>query len=123
MGLPLRASMILAAAVVGASCAATRVPGPPVVTPAGVRFEFVDPEAGSVAVAGSFNQWSATTHPLSREPADGTWSIVVALPSGEHRFMYVVDDTLWLTPPVAEDYVDDGFGARNGVVVVRPNER
>jgi hypothetical protein len=44
----------------------------------------------------------------------------VALPPGEHTFMYLVNGTEWVTPPLAEDYVDDGFGARNGVVVVRP---
>jgi 1,4-alpha-glucan branching enzyme len=122
MRLPLRPSVVMAAAVIGVSCAATMTPGAPVVTPAGVRFEFVDPEARSVAVAGTFNRWSATSHPLSRARTGGTWSMVVALPPGEHLFMYVVDDTQWITPPVAEDYVDDGFGASNGVVVVRPNE-
>ena len=48
--------------------------------------------------------------------------LVVALPPGEHAFMYVVDGAAWLSPPAAEDYVDDGFGSRNGVVVVRPTE-
>jgi hypothetical protein len=34
--------------------------------------------------------------------------------------MFVIDGTQWITPPLADDFVDDGFGARNGVVVVRP---
>jgi hypothetical protein len=34
--------------------------------------------------------------------------------------MYIVDGDSWISPPYAEDYVDDGFGAKNGVVVVRP---
>ena len=41
------------------------------------------------------------------------------LPPGEYLFMYIVDGTRWLSPPAAEDYVDDGFGAWNGVLVVR----
>ena len=36
--------------------------------------------------------------------------------------MSVVDGK-WVSPPFAEDYVDDGFGAKNGMVVVRPPER
>jgi 1,4-alpha-glucan branching enzyme len=79
-------------------------------------------EARSVALAGSFNQWSASSHPLALEKSRGAWSLVVPLPPGEHLFMFVVDETNWISPPLAEDYVDDGFGARNGVVVVRPSE-
>ncbi len=75
--------------------------------------------ASAVAVAGTFNQWSTSSHPLSRDPSSGTWTALVALAPGEHLFMYVVDGTEWLSPPAAEDYVDDGFGAWNGVVVVR----
>ncbi len=43
----------------------------------------------------------------------------MALPAGEHKFMFVVDGEQWMVPPLAEDYVDDGFGSRNGVVIVR----
>jgi 1,4-alpha-glucan branching enzyme len=107
-------------AIVCASCAGTIRPAAPVVTPAGVRFVLMQPAARSVALAGTFNQWSASTHPLVRDATRGVWTIVVPLPPGEHLFMYVVDGTQWISPPLAEDYVDDGFGAKNGVVVVRP---
>ena len=102
-----------------ASCAMTMTPAPPAVTPAGVRFVLMRAEATSVAVAGSFNQWSPSSHPLARAKTGGLWTIVVPLPPGEHAFMYVVDGKDWVSPPLAEDYVDDGFGARNGIVVVR----
>ena len=82
----------------------------------------VQPHAGSVAVAGTFNQWSTSSHPLSQDRSSGEWMALVPLSPGEHLFMFVVDGTRWLTPPAAENYVDDGFGARNGVVVVRPVE-
>jgi 1,4-alpha-glucan branching enzyme len=105
------------------SCGGVAPPRPPAVTPTGVRFVLAWPDAGSVAVAGSFNQWSPASHPLSQDRSQGTWTLVVPLPPGEHLFMYVVDGTKWITPPLAEDYVDDGFRARNGIVVVRPAER
>lgn len=108
------------AAVVNGSCAGTMRPAPPVGTPAGVRFVLMHPGARSVAVAGSFNRWSPSSHPLARQR--GAWTGVVTLPPGEHLFMYVVDGAEWVSPPLADYYVDDGFGAKNGVVVVRPTE-
>ena len=71
----------------------------------------IRPDATSVALAGTFNQWSASATPLSREGSEGRWTVVVPLPPGEHLFMYVVDGTQWITPPLADDFVDDGFGA------------
>jgi 1,4-alpha-glucan branching enzyme len=82
-----------------------------------VRFSLEQPAAHAVAVAGTFNGWSRTAHPMTRDGARGHWTAVIALPPGEHLFMYVVDGA-WVTPPQATDFVDDGFGARNGVVVV-----
>ena len=125
MRLPSSLSLLIAtvAAAASASCATTMAPAAPVATPAGVRFVFGHSEARSVALAGSFNQWSLSSHPLARERSSGVWRVVVALPPGEHLFMYVVDGTQWVSPPLAEDHVDDGFGSMNGVVIVRPVER
>ncbi len=47
------------------------------------------------------------------------WSVEVPLAEGEHTFMYVIDGVRWMTPPQAEDFVIDGFGQTNGVVIVR----
>lgn len=112
---------VLVAAIAPASCAAARARAP-VETSDGVRFTLSNAEAMSVAVAGTFNDWSAVAHPLTRAGAR-LWTAVVTLAPGEHQFMFIVNGTEWVTPPMAEDYVDDGFGSRNGVVVVRPRER
>ena len=108
--------------VVGGACAASIVPAAPAVTPTGVRFALMWPDAHSVTLAGTFNQWSIFSHPLARGRS-GLWQLVVTLPPGEHLFMYVVDGTEWISPPLAEDFVDDGFGSKNGVVSVPPSER
>ena len=113
----------ISGAIASASCAATTGRAAPAPTRAGVQFVLMNPEARSVAVAGSFNEWSASSHPLTRRRSRGPWTVVVALPPGEHLFMFVVDGKQWISPPFAEDYVDDGFGARNGVVVVPPTVR
>lgn len=89
------------------------------VTPDGVRFMLTQPDAQSVAVAGSFNGWSTAVHALARSGSKDVWSALVPLAPGEYLFMYVVDGTRWVSPPLAEGYVDDGFGSRNGIVVVR----
>jgi 1,4-alpha-glucan branching enzyme len=91
----------------------------PMATEAGVSFTLIAPEAQRVAVAGSFNQWSTTAHPLTRGSRTGEWTTVVTLPPGDFSFMFVVDGARWITPPAAEQYVDDGFGTKNGIVSVR----
>ena len=110
------------AAGTSASCAAVTAQAP-VVTPEGVRFSLAHAEARSVAVAGSFNDWSASAHPLARNGSGNVWTAMVVLPPGDHQFMFVLDGTQWIVPPLAEEYVDDGFGSRNGVISVRPRER
>lgn len=77
------------------------------------------PAAKTVALAGSFNGWSSTVHLMTPVGSDGVWSLVVPLPQGEHTFMYLVDGKVWMVPPLAEDFVTDGFGQTNGIVVVR----
>lgn len=114
---PIRTVLVAGLAVGCMSCAATVARGP-VVTPNGVRFTLEHAAATSVSIAGDFNDWSTAAHPLTRNGSH-TWSVVVALPPGDHKFMFVVDGTEWVVPPLAEDYVDDGFGSRNGVVSVR----
>jgi 1,4-alpha-glucan branching enzyme len=95
----------------------------PMMTPAGLRFSFVDADAKTVALAGAFNQWSASSHQLTRDGTTDIWTLVVPLPPGEHLFMFVIDGSRWVTPPLADDFADDGFGSKNGVVIVRPQER
>ena len=111
---------VLGAALASASCAAAMADRAPIETPDGVRFTFANAAATSVSVAGNFNEWSASANPLAR--SGKVWTGVVTLPPGEHLFMFIVDGK-WMVPPLAEEYADDGFGSRNGVVIVRPRER
>jgi hypothetical protein len=63
----------------------------------GIQFTYKDPNAGSVAWAGLFNNWSPTANPMKRG-SDGVWSVVVALPPGEQQYKFVVD-TQWFADP------------------------
>jgi 1,4-alpha-glucan branching enzyme len=84
-----------------------------------VRFTVLAPGAKKVFLVGSFNGWAKGATPMKAVGSSGLWSVDVPLKEGEYTFMYVIDDVRWVTPPLAEDFVTDGFGQTNGVVVVR----
>lgn len=81
-----------------------------------VRFVLAEEAAESVAVAGDFSDWEPI--PLaSRWSGDRQmWSGVVAVPRGEHRYMFVLDGERWVTDPLATAQRDDGFGHRNAIL-------
>ncbi len=85
-----------------------------------VRFELMAPEAGRVALAGSFNDWNATGVQLTKNSATGVWTVTVPLVPGEHQYLFVLDDERWIPDPTAHALVDDGFGQRNSVIAVGP---
>lgn len=99
---------------------------PPVITPSlpkplagAVRFTLLAPGATQVFLAGSFNGWAKDAIPMKMVDGGSLWSVDVPLDEGEHTFMYVIDGVRWVTPPQAEEFVTDGFGQTNGVVIVR----
>lgn len=66
-------------------------------TPRGVRFEYYNPDAKQVYLAGEFNEWSTTSLPMRREE-DGTWWIVIKLSPGKYEYKFVVDGQ-WVADP------------------------
>ncbi|MCF7913359.1 MAG: isoamylase early set domain-containing protein [Candidatus Cloacimonetes bacterium] len=82
----------------------------------GVEFSYNAPDAGSVSVAGSFNDWNTTAN-LLKKTADGTWKTVIALPEGSHTYKYVVDGN-WVSDEENPNVAEDGYGGSNSVVEV-----
>ena len=116
----LRIAMVSLALVVAMSaCASTIKPELPRPATGGVRFTHLAPAANTVHVVGSFNGWVKGATSMKREGQMGIWVAEVMLLPGEHIFMYLVDGKEWVVPPLAEDFVTDGFGQTNGVVIVR----
>jgi len=111
---------IVAPAMLATGCGAARPPASAVVLPAGVRFQLAAADARQVAVAGTFNGWSTSTHPLRLDGTSGLWVATLSLPPGAHQYVYVIDGSRWIRPPLAEAYVADGFGSESGLVIVRP---
>ncbi len=66
-------------------------------TPQGVRFEYYNPQAKSVYLAGDFNNWSTTSHPMRKEE-DGTFWIVLKLAPGKYEYKFIVDGQ-WTADP------------------------
>jgi AMP-activated protein kinase-like protein len=84
------------------------------------QFVLSAPEASSVAVSGSFNNWQADGVALRDLDGDGVWTGTVPLPPGSHKYMFLIDGKTWVTDPHAERYYDDGYGMRNAVITVVP---
>ena len=103
------------------ACAKPSVLKPSVPKPqaGAVRFTVLAPGARQVVLVGSFNGWAKDATPMKIVDGSSVWLVDVPLAEGEHTFMYVIDGARWMTPPQAEDFVIDGFGQTNGVVIVR----
>lgn len=101
------------------ACASTITPDVPRSVAGGVRFTYLAPAANTVYIVGSFNGWGKGATQMKQDGKTGVWIAEVLIRPGEHTFMYLVDGKVWVVPPLAEDFVTDGFGQTNGVVIVR----
>ena len=84
--------------------------------PAHVCLELVQPQAKTVYVAGSFNQWKPDQTPLIPK-GNGRWVGDLAVPPGKHEYLFVVDGQ-WLPDPNARESVQNPFGGKNSVLTV-----
>ncbi len=82
--------------------------------PVRVRFEFNDPKALAVSVAGSFNDWHPTTRSMF-STGNGHWLKEADLPPGVYEYCLIVDGK-WMPDPLAQESVPNPFGGRNSVL-------
>lgn len=108
----------MAGALAAAAALVLLVARPETPAPDGVAVRFVlhAPEARTVGLAGTFNQWDSGATPLVRSEG-GLWAATLVLPAGEHEYAFVVDGERWVPDPAAPG-VDDGFGRRNSVLTL-----
>jgi hypothetical protein len=81
-----------------------------------VTFELHAPQAQSVELIGSFNDWTRGTVHLSGPDASGHWAVTIPLPSGRHEYQFLVDGERLVADPKALLYRPDGFGQNNAVL-------
>ena len=74
--------------------------------------------AKSVAVAGSFNGWSATATSLSDPDGDGTWTATLTLGAGRHPYKFVLNGTTWQHDADNPREEPDGHEGTNSILVL-----
>jgi hypothetical protein len=84
-----------------------------------VTFVLAAPSAREVAVIGSFNGWNAAGWTMTRDPSRGLWILSSALPPGSHEYVFLIDGITPVADAAAVLSVDDGFGGRNSVLLVK----
>lgn len=77
------------------------------------RFTFKpDRPAQRVNLAGTFNEWNNTTHPLADPDGDGIFNVEAIVPTGEHRYKFVIDGNYWTHDPASRiltGFLHDSF--------------
>jgi len=87
--------------------------------PQRVQFVLVAPDAKKVAVVGDFNGWDASHASYqAQHRGGGVWSVTAPVPVGHHRYSFVVDDSVWVTDPMAPRVADNDYGVANSAIVV-----
>jgi len=96
-------------------------PGTPAAEAGTIDVTFTLPaevHAGTVALCGEFNNWSAEDIRLQRG-SDGSWRATVALePGRSYRYRYLLDGERWENAWQADCYVPNSYGSADSVVVV-----
>ena len=80
-----------------------------------IEFRLSMPQARSVAVVGTFNNWDAKRTPMQKDGAN--WKASVPLAPGRYEYRFVADGQ-WLSDPNAKESVGNDFGSTNSVLVV-----
>ncbi len=76
------------------------------------------PDARSVAVVGTFNDWRASGYEMRRDSDGSAWTVTLWLPEGRYEYAFLVDGGSTVPDPSAPLHQDDGFGSRNAVLIV-----
>lgn len=86
--------------------------------PATVLHRFVLFQQGSsqVEIAGSFTKWQKV--PLTPTGSEGYWEITLEVPSGEHRYSFIIDESTLIPDPTVASKESDDFGTINSVLYV-----
>ena len=83
-----------------------------------VVFVTLYPRAGTVAIAGDFNNWQPATTPMQRVGETGVWQAKMKLPHGTYRYRLVVDGQ-WQQDPYNERSELNPYGEYNSILEVK----
>ena len=83
-----------------------------------IVFVTLYPRAGSVQVAGDFNNWQPVATPMEKAGDSGVWQTKMNLPPGRYRYRLVVDGQ-WQQDPYNHHTELNQFGEFNSIVEVK----
>jgi 1,4-alpha-glucan branching enzyme len=81
-----------------------------------IEFSFPAPQAQNVFIAGSFNQWNPSSHPLKKDE-HGVWKITLPLTPGRYEYRFMTDGK-WENDPFCEGCHPNELGTMNCVRIV-----
>lgn len=71
-----------------------------------------------VRVAGSFNGWNPTSHPLHDAEGDGTFTRSMYLSTGRCEYKYIING-VWCIDGECPDWIPNEMGSLNSLKFVR----
>ena len=104
---------------------------PPQKVEGGILFQYDAPSARQVNLAGNFpdNEWLKNGMQVDlmhddgkngdKIAGDGIWSIKKQLSVGRYEYKFVIDRNSWIEDPNALEVIDDGYGGKNSILIVR----
>jgi hypothetical protein len=81
-----------------------------------IRFQ--SPEAGSVHLIGSFNDWQPAGYAMRPSGPNHQWTIRIQVPPGSYEYAFLVDNNQIVPDPEASFYKSDSFGSSNAILFV-----
>lgn len=82
-----------------------------------VNFRFCCPGAQSVTLAGDFNNWNVSAHPMIYDSPLDIWTITLPLEPGQYEYKFYVDGRVWWNDPSAPK-VPNVWGSENSYLDV-----
>ncbi|MBI1978362.1 MAG: isoamylase early set domain-containing protein [Candidatus Omnitrophica bacterium] len=82
-----------------------------------IDFEFFAPQATSVFLAGTFNDWDVQSCAL-RKARDGKWRTTLSLVPGRYEYRFLVDN-VWECDQNAPECAPNPFGSWNSILNVQ----
>jgi 1,4-alpha-glucan branching enzyme len=85
-------------------------------SPKSVHIEFIDANAMTISIIGTFNCWRHDATPMTRD-GEGRWFKELLLPPGVYEYQFLVDGK-WMPDPQAANTAPNPFGEVKSVLRV-----
>lgn len=87
-----------------------------------IQFEIASKQESQVFVAGTFNDWDTTSHPLTYHPEDGLFKGILRLLPGTYHYKFIVDG-VWRIDDKCSRWVINPHGSLDSVLEIDDSTR